>query len=142
MKSPPPRNPADFSHLPHHWVARIPRWTKPRRFQLGKNQHSRLGRPPATSALLPSQWTMDSKSPAINTHLVKCLAPQAPSPPTPRAPCTLLKQCQFATSQPSESALHTQPQWAAQTSLLERLAGPQDCYCKLMAWQLVVKNTN
>lgn len=47
---------------------------------------TRLGQPPATSPLLPSLWIIYSKSPVINIHLVKCLAPQAPSPPTPWLP--------------------------------------------------------
>lgn len=99
---------------------------------------------PTSSNLSPPALSVDHgfQEPSYKYPLSEMPCSSGTLSPNPRAPCTLLKQCQFATSQPSESALHTQPQWAAQTSLLERLAGPQDCYCKLMAWQLVVKNTN
>lgn len=84
-EAPPPCPPASCPHLAHLWAARIPGWTKPLRFQLGKNQHPGLGRPPAASPLLCSPWIIYSKSPAINTHLGRGLAPRAPSPPAPAA---------------------------------------------------------
>ena len=139
MKLPPPHTPAGFFHLSYRWAARIPGWIKPLRFQLGKNQHPRLGQPPATSPLLPSPWIISSKSPAINIHLAKCLPPQAPSPPALRLPVLGSGNANL------QSVCHLSPLCTPSTNWLPKLvcgsalASPQDCRCKLTVQQFLLK---
>lgn len=139
MRLPPPHTPAGFFHLSDRWAARIPGWIKPLRFQLGKNQHPSLGQPPATSPLLPSPWIISSKSPAINIYLLKCLPPQAPSPPALPLPAL------GSGNASSQSVYHLSPLCTPSTDGLPKLgcgtalASPQDCRWKLTAQQFLLK---
>lgn len=139
MRLLPPHTPAGFFHLSYRWAARIPGWIKPLRFQLGKNQHPSLGQPPATSPLLPSPRITSSKSPAINIHLLQCLPPQAPSPPALRLPVLGSGNASL------QSVYHLSPPCTPSANGLPKLvcgaalASPQDCCCKLMARQFLLK---